>query len=74
MTEYLTPRQTGIIRNKSENAQAQERLRNKGPRWVKDGGRILYPATDLIEYLRSLPSGGGTPGVGSTPAAERPHG
>ena len=61
VTEYLSPEMVSVIRGLRRNTLAQERRRGKGPRWVRDGRRILYPARDLAAYLRSLPSGGGTP-------------
>jgi hypothetical protein len=61
MTEFLTPKVVAIIRSRRENTLAQERRRGRGPRWIRDGSRILYPARDLASYLRSLPNGGGVP-------------
>lgn len=30
-----------------------------GPRWVRIGGSVRYPMSDLVRFLDGLPSGGG---------------
>jgi excisionase family DNA binding protein len=35
------------------------RLTGGGPRWIRIGGSIRYPFTDLEAYVAGLPSGGG---------------
>lgn len=51
MAKYLTPKEVGEMRRRSEAALAQERKRGNGPPYVKDGQRVLYPADELEAWL-----------------------
>lgn len=48
---YLTPRQVAEIRHRTEQALTMERQRGDGPAYIRDGGRILYPADELEQWL-----------------------
>jgi predicted DNA-binding transcriptional regulator AlpA len=37
------------------------RRHDRGPRWARLGGRIVYPARLLAEHILNLPGGGGKP-------------
>jgi len=52
--EYLTAREVGQIRKRSEPALVKERRQGKGPPWVRDNRRILYPAEEFWEYMAAL--------------------
>jgi hypothetical protein len=39
------------FRHKTVGALAQERFAGTGPRYIRDGKRVLYRASDLAEYL-----------------------
>lgn len=45
------PKDVAEFRCTSEGALAQERFRGSGPRYVRDGARVLYRARDLADYL-----------------------
>ncbi len=47
----LLPREVAELRHTTENALAQERWRGRGPRYVRDGRRVLYRAADLADYI-----------------------
>jgi hypothetical protein len=47
----LLPRDVAEFRHTTENALAQERWRGNGPRFIRDGRRVLYRAADVAEYL-----------------------
>lgn len=47
----LLPRDVAEFRHKTVEALTQERLRGTGPRFIRDGRRVLYRAGDLAEYL-----------------------
>ncbi len=47
----LLPRDVAALRCTTENALAQERWRGRGPRYVRDGRRVLYRAGDLADYI-----------------------
>jgi hypothetical protein len=49
--KYLTTAEVAERRRMKESSLAQERYRNEGPPYVKDGARVLYPAELLEEYL-----------------------
>lgn len=53
MRKYLTSKEVAAIRRKSQPALSQERKRGKGPPYIVDGGRVLYPADELQEWLDS---------------------
>jgi hypothetical protein len=48
---YLTPKQVGEIRHRSETALAAERRRLLGPPFIRDGGRVLYDEEALYAWL-----------------------
>jgi hypothetical protein len=48
---YLTAKEVGEIRRKTEAALTKERQRGDGPPWVKDNGRVLYPVDELDRWL-----------------------
>lgn len=52
-SENLTTREAASVRRVTVNHLANERSRGCGPPYIKDGGRILYPADKLREYLNS---------------------
>jgi hypothetical protein len=56
-TEFLTTKQAAAFRGLKPDTLAHERQRGVGPKWVRDGRRILYPVRDLAAYIRTLPSG-----------------
>lgn len=47
----LLPRDVAAFRRTTTNALAQERWRGRGPRYVRDGRRVLYRAGDLADYI-----------------------
>lgn len=51
MRKYLTSKEVAAIRRKSQPALSQERKRGKGPPYIIDGGRVLYPADELQQWL-----------------------
>ena len=46
-----TPEVAKILR-KSANAVVQDRYLGLGPRYIRDGRRILYAKSDVLDYLR----------------------
>lgn len=50
--QMLTEEEAARMRRKSVHALRKERQRSMGPRWVRDGRRILYPKADLVAWLR----------------------
>jgi hypothetical protein len=52
--EFLTPKQVGEIRHKTESGLSKERLRGDGPPWVRDGHRVLYPVETFWDYMAGL--------------------
>jgi hypothetical protein len=51
MRKYLTSKEVAELRRKSESSLSQERKRGTGPPYIHDGGRVLYPADELQEWL-----------------------
>lgn len=47
----LTPREVAQLRRTTINQLNQERYLGRGPRFIKDGRRILYPRNELLDYL-----------------------
>ncbi|OPX12490.1 hypothetical protein [Mycobacterium sp. AT1] len=45
------PKDVAEFRHKTEGSLAQERFAGTGPRFIRDGRRVLYRASDLAEYL-----------------------
>jgi hypothetical protein len=54
MTEhdYLKPAEVAAIRRVTVGKLAQERYHREGPPYIKDGGRVLYPADLLEQWMR----------------------
>jgi hypothetical protein len=48
---FLTPRETAKLRRTTINQLAQERYLGRGPKFIKDGRRILYSRNDILDYL-----------------------
>src|SRR5262249_52758771 len=60
--EFLTDTEVGrILRVSPWTLRRWRSNRAAGPRYVRIGARVYYPASALGEYLRSLPAGGGIP-------------
>jgi hypothetical protein len=57
-SELLNTKQAAAIRSLKPQTLAKERREGRGPKWYRDGRRIVYAAHDLAAYLRSLPGGG----------------
>lgn len=53
LDELLTPEQVAEYRKTSVAVLAQERHHGRGPRYVRDGRRIRYRASDLAAYLEA---------------------
>ncbi len=51
--DLLTPREAAAARRVTVNHLANERSRGEGPPYAKLGGRVLYPADQLREYINS---------------------
>lgn len=49
--ELLTPAQVAEYRGTTTGVLAQERHAGKGPKYIRDGRRIRYRASDIREYL-----------------------
>jgi len=49
--EFLTPKECAEYRRCSERNQDRERAEGRGPPYVRDGRRILYPRADVDRYL-----------------------
>jgi hypothetical protein len=49
--ELLTPREVAAIRRTTVAHLANERSRGGGPPFAKLGGKIVYPADRLREYI-----------------------
>lgn len=45
------PPAVAAFRHKTIGALAQERFAGTGPRYIRDGRRVLYKAGDLAEYI-----------------------
>lgn len=57
-SELLSAKQVAAIRGLRPQTLSKERREGRGPKWYRDGRRIVYPARDLATYIRSLPAGG----------------
>jgi len=53
MITILTPVESGQIRHKTPRAQALERIRGKGPKYIRDGRKIFYLLKDIEEYIEA---------------------
>lgn len=51
--QFLTAAETASLRRKTPQALTMERSRGAGPPYVVDGGRVLYPADELREWLEA---------------------
>jgi len=51
--EILKPEQVCEIRHMTLKALAQERVRGTGPKYIRDGRRIRYRASDLAAYFEA---------------------
>jgi hypothetical protein len=51
LDELLTPQQVADYRGTTVAVLAQERHKGAGPRFIRDGRRIRYRASDIRDYL-----------------------
>ncbi|SON63399.1 hypothetical protein MSIMFI_04929 [Mycobacterium simulans] len=51
LDELLTPQQVADYRGTTVAVLAQERHKGTGPRFIRDGRRIRYRASDIRAYL-----------------------
>jgi len=51
-TNFLTEKEFATIIRRSPETIRQWRRGGRGPRWIKCGGRILYPTESTKEWLR----------------------
>ena len=49
--EYLTPEEVELLYGLKASTLANKRTKAAGPRYTKDGGRILYPQKEIQKYL-----------------------
>jgi hypothetical protein len=57
-TKLLTAKETAKYRRCSERKQDRERAEGRGPRYVRDNGRILYRLKDVEDYIAANVHGG----------------
>jgi hypothetical protein len=50
-SDTATPAEVALALDTSEQALAQQRYRGRGPRFVKNGSRVLYRWADVNAYL-----------------------
>ena len=48
--DYLTTDQAASLIGRNSAGMRISRHRGQGPRWVRDGGRVLYRAEDLARW------------------------
>lgn len=53
LDELLTPRQVAEYRGTTTGVLAQERFKGVGPRFIRDGRRIRYRASDIRAYIEA---------------------
>jgi predicted DNA-binding transcriptional regulator AlpA len=53
LDQLLTPQQVAEYRGTTTGVLAQERFNRTGPRYVRDGRRIRYRASDIRAYIES---------------------
>lgn len=53
LDELLTPRQVADYRGTTTGVLAQERFKGIGPRFIRDGRRIRYRASDIRAYIEA---------------------
>lgn len=61
LDELLLPAQVAAYRGTTTAVLAQERYKGTGPRFIRDGRRIRYRASDIRDYLDAhteTPAGG----------------
>lgn len=51
LDELLTPEQVAKYRGTTTATLAQERHHGRGPKFIRDGRRIRYRASDIAAYL-----------------------
>lgn len=51
LDELLTPQQVADYRGTTVAVLAQERHKGAGPKFIRDGRRIRYRASDIRDYL-----------------------
>lgn len=51
LEELLTPQQVADYRGTTVAVLAQERHKGTGPKFIRDGRRIRYRASDIRDYL-----------------------
>ncbi|WP_407985676.1 helix-turn-helix domain-containing protein [Pontixanthobacter gangjinensis] len=52
--EFLTPFEAALRLRRSVRTLARMRAEGRGPRFHREGGCILYPATGLYEWLEQF--------------------
>ena len=52
MSNYTTEEAAALIRVAPKTLE-NWRVLGKGPKFIKAGGRVLYSASDVLEYLNS---------------------
>ena len=57
--ELLADTEAAMILRLSPWTLRSWRCKNRGPKFVRIGGRVMYPARDLAAWLRNQPTGGG---------------
>ncbi len=61
MSDYVTPARAGYLtdeqmaeeRGKTVRAQRAERQQRRGPPWVRDGNKVLYPVALYRAWLEA---------------------
>ncbi|BBX92713.1 DNA-binding protein [Mycolicibacterium boenickei] len=53
LDELLTPQQVAAYRGTTTGVLAQERFKGVGPRFIRDGRRIRYRASDIRDYIEA---------------------
>ena len=49
--DYATEKEVATLRGKSIDSIRNDRYAGRGPVWIKDGNRVLYPKAKLREWL-----------------------
>ena len=49
---FLRTPEVAKVMRKSANAVVQDRYLGLGPRYIRDGRRILYAKSDVLDYMR----------------------
>jgi hypothetical protein len=53
LDELLTPQEVADYRGTTTGVLAQERFKGVGPRFIRDGRRIRYRASDIRAYIEA---------------------